>query len=85
MDKARDPGPDRLAGQRDVAGTGPFRYPLASFVGRERELDEIRSLFREGKQLVTVTGVGGIGKTSLALQLRLSASDLGNVPQAGSL
>jgi len=30
---------------------------LTSFVGRERELDEIRSLFREGKRLVTVTGI----------------------------
>jgi hypothetical protein len=41
-------------------------------------------LFREGKRLVTVTGIGGIGKTCLALQLCLSASDLDNVPQAGS-
>jgi hypothetical protein len=31
------------------------------------------------------TGIGGIGKTCLALQLCLSASDLGNVRQAGSL
>ena len=79
MDKARDPGPDRLVGQRNVAGTAPFRYPLTSFVGRERELDEIWSLFQEGKRLVTVIGTGGIGKTCLALQLCLSASYLGNV------
>jgi hypothetical protein len=84
MDKARDP--DRIAlPASGMLKTGPFRYPLASFVGRERELDEIRSLFREGKQLVTVTGVGGTGKTCLALQLRLNASDLGDVPRAGSL
>jgi hypothetical protein len=85
MDKAQDPGPDRLVGQRDVAGTGPLRYPLTSFVGRERELDEIRSPFREGMRLVTVSGIGGIGKTCLALQLCLSAGDLGNLPQAGGL
>jgi endonuclease IV len=31
---------------------------LTSFVGRERELDEIWSLFREGKRLVTVIDTG---------------------------
>ena len=36
-------------------------------------------------RLVTVTGIGGIGKTCLALQLCLSVSDLGHVPQVGSL
>jgi hypothetical protein len=35
---------------------GPFRYPLSSFFGRKREPDKVRSLFREGKRLVTVTG-----------------------------
>jgi hypothetical protein len=47
---------------------------LTSFVGRERELDEIWSLFREGKRLVTVIDTGGIGKTCLALQLCLGGS-----------
>jgi ATP/maltotriose-dependent transcriptional regulator MalT len=69
---------------RDVAGAIPFRYPLASVVGRERGLDEIWSVFRERKRLVTETGTG-FGKTCLAMQLCLSASDLGNVSQAGSL
>jgi predicted ATPase len=35
-------------------------------VGRERELEELRSLVR-GQRLVTVTGTGGSGKTTLAL------------------
>ena len=41
---------------------------LASFVGRERELDEIATLVREHR-LVTLTGAGGVGKTQTALQV----------------
>ena len=50
---------------------------MTSFIGRSRELDELRSLFRQGKRLVTLVGIGGIGKTRLALELGWSASDLG--------
>jgi predicted ATPase/DNA-binding CsgD family transcriptional regulator len=74
----REPGPDRLAGQpRDVEVTGALPISMTSFVGRERELDEIRSVFREGARLVTLVGIGGIGKTRLALQLGVSASNVG--------
>src|ERR1700728_670325 len=38
-----------------------------SFVGRERELDELRKLVG-GARLLTLTGPGGIGKTRLALR-----------------
>jgi non-specific serine/threonine protein kinase len=41
--------------------------PLTSFVGRTRELGEIRALL-ERSRLVTLTGVGGGGKTRLAIQ-----------------
>jgi predicted ATPase/DNA-binding SARP family transcriptional activator len=41
--------------------------PLTSFVGREHELDDIAELLR-GHRLVTLTGVGGAGKTRLALE-----------------
>jgi predicted ATPase/DNA-binding SARP family transcriptional activator len=40
--------------------------PLSSFIGRERELEEVEQLLRESR-LLTVTGVGGVGKTRLAL------------------
>jgi len=40
---------------------------LTSFVGRDQELAEVDKLLR-GSRLVTLTGVGGAGKTRLALQ-----------------
>jgi non-specific serine/threonine protein kinase len=50
--------------------TTPNNLPaeLSSFVGRERELAELRRLLRKSR-LVTLTGSGGAGKTRLALRL----------------
>jgi len=42
--------------------------PLTSFVGRARELAELKRLLSSGR-LLTLTGPGGTGKTRLALQL----------------
>jgi predicted ATPase len=78
MGKAQDPGAgSRVDNPQDVEVTGDLPMYLTTFVGRERELDELRSLFREGKRLVTLVGIGGIGKTRLALELGFSAGDLG--------
>ena len=41
--------------------------PVTSFVGRAAELAELERLLAE-KRLVTLTGVGGVGKTRLALE-----------------
>ncbi len=41
---------------------------LSSFVGRERELDELASLLRTTR-LLTLSGAGGAGKTRLSIQL----------------
>jgi len=48
-----------------------------SFIGREREIAEVRALLGEHR-LVTLTGIGGCGKTRLALQL--GAELLGEYP-----
>jgi hypothetical protein len=41
--------------------------PVTSFVGRERELADLERLLRE-QRLITLTGMGGAGKTRLALE-----------------
>ena len=45
-----------------------------SFVGRERELDEVRKALT-GARLLTLVGAGGIGKTRLSLQLAADILD----------
>jgi transcriptional regulator with XRE-family HTH domain len=59
----RPPEPVRATGR-------PHNLPaeLTSFVGRERELAEVRGLVASSR-LVTLTGAGGCGKTRLALRV----------------
>ncbi len=47
---------------------------LTSFVGRERELDEIAALVREHR-IVTLVGPGGVGKTRTALHVAADVAD----------
>ena len=52
---------------------------LTSFVGRRRELDDVGQLLQRSR-LVTLVGVGGVGKTRLALEAaRLAAAAADNV------
>jgi hypothetical protein len=46
---------------------GPSALTALSFIGRERELQELAALL-DGGRLVTVTGPGGIGKSRLVKQ-----------------
>ncbi len=41
--------------------------PLTSFIGREKEVDEIIHLLSSNR-LVTLLGSGGVGKTRLAIR-----------------
>jgi predicted ATPase/DNA-binding SARP family transcriptional activator len=47
---------------------------VSSFVGRDRELAEVRAL-AESSRLVTLTGAGGSGKTRLSLQVAAGLVD----------
>jgi predicted ATPase len=47
--------------------------PASSFIGREREVEEVVSLLADGARLVTLSGPGGSGKTRLAIE---AASEL---------
>src|ERR1700686_3245025 len=53
------------------SATPPVRSlppPLSSFIGRSREIREVRRMLK-GDRLVTLVGPGGIGKTRLALAI----------------
>ena len=62
--------PLRSLGNPALANNLPVQ--LATFIGRERELAEVRALAGSSR-LVTLTGAGGSGKTRLSLQV---AADL---------
>ena len=47
--------------------TGNLPAELTSFVGRRHELAEVKRLLADSR-LVTLTGIGGVGKTRLALR-----------------
>ena len=51
--------------QTDPVSDGNLPVELTGFVGRRRELGEVKRLLGASR-LVTLTGVGGIGKTRLA-------------------
>ncbi|MEO8302750.1 MAG: tetratricopeptide repeat protein [Betaproteobacteria bacterium] len=47
---------------------------LTSFIGREREVDEAKELLKSSR-LVTLLGMGGLGKTRLSLQIAADMMD----------
>ncbi len=55
-----------------IAVRNNLPHALSSFVGRKQELASVRDLLRTNR-LVTVTGLGGSGKTRLALQIAKEA------------
>jgi DNA-binding SARP family transcriptional activator len=59
----------RILGSVPVVGLGPSNQPAAvtPIVGRHPELATLESLL-QSERLVTLTGVGGIGKTRLAIE-----------------
>jgi predicted ATPase/DNA-binding XRE family transcriptional regulator len=57
-------GPNTMTGHR-VSGVP---RPITPLIGREREVSQlVTALDAEGRRLVTITGLGGVGKTRLAV------------------
>jgi predicted ATPase/DNA-binding NarL/FixJ family response regulator len=57
------------AWEADALGEpSPPPVPLSTFIGREREIEQLTGLLASSR-LVTLTGPGGCGKTRLALEL----------------
>jgi hypothetical protein len=53
---------------------GNLRPPTTRLIGRESEVDDIQAAVRSHR-LVTLTGVGGVGKTRLALEVAARVAD----------
>ncbi len=70
----QDPSLDSLSGAQQVIP--PCKMPLqrTSFIGRKRELAQVRTLL-ESSRLLTLTGAPGSGKTRLALRLAADHHD----------
>jgi predicted ATPase/class 3 adenylate cyclase len=58
----------------DAAAEGNLPAQLASFIGREHDVAGVEGALDEAR-LVTLTGVGGVGKTSLALEVATRVRD----------
>jgi predicted ATPase len=53
---------------------GNLRPAVTSFIGREAEVAEVQAALR-AHRLVTLTGVGGVGKTRLATEVAARLAD----------
>jgi predicted ATPase len=56
------------------AGPGNLRAATTSFIGREAEVAELQAAVK-AHRLVTLTGVGGVGKTRLAVEVAARLAD----------
>ena len=75
--RGRGPVAEVLAARGGAAAPAPQHTlpgQLSAFIGRGRELAEVRALV-ESSRLVTVTGAGGAGKTRLGLQVAAELLD----------
>jgi predicted ATPase/class 3 adenylate cyclase len=61
-------GSERFPPLKTISNTNLPRA-ASSFVGREREREELLGLLRNGSRLLTLSGPGGSGKTRLALEV----------------
>jgi predicted ATPase len=56
------------------ASPGNLRAATSSFIGRESEVAELQAAVK-ARRLMTLTGVGGVGKTRLALEVAVRLAD----------
>jgi predicted ATPase len=81
--RAAPGGTDELAGPTEAATPvptpsrfGPLPVPPTTLVGRTRELDDVAALLvRPDVRMVTLTGMGGIGKSRLAIEAARRVQD----------
>ncbi|HET7095102.1 MAG TPA: helix-turn-helix domain-containing protein, partial [Thermomicrobiales bacterium] len=62
------PTPATAAPPTPLHGAGQLPAPPTPLIGRERDVERVVALLRDGeRRLLTLTGPGGVGKTRLAL------------------
>ena len=81
--------PKRVGGDRSSPETVPgptLPVPPTPLVGRERELEEIEGLLLGGYEvrLLTLTGIGGVGKTRLATAAARASLSEGRFPDGAA-
>ncbi len=65
-----EPSVERAHGPAGGSGARPLPLPLTPLVGRERSAAQVRALLQDpATRLVTICGLGGVGKSRLALQI----------------
>lgn len=76
MDRGTDTRhPSPAANRVNIRPSSDLPLPLTSFIGREQQVHEIRSLLQRPEvRLLTLTGTGGVGKTRLALEVARDAA-----------
>lgn len=67
--------PPPVANRPSAAASPVLPVELTSFIGREREVAELRRLLGSSR-LLTLTGAGGSGKTRLALEVVQTAGNV---------
>jgi predicted ATPase/DNA-binding CsgD family transcriptional regulator len=65
--------PELSVAEGAVLSPAPLPRPLSSFVGRRREIEELKRVL-SGARLLTLTGPGGCGKTRLAVEVASEVS-----------
>ena len=60
-------GSERFPPLKTISNTNLPR-PASSFVGRDKEVEDVAALLQDGARLLTLTGPGGSGKTRLAIE-----------------
>ncbi|MBT8302804.1 MAG: adenylate/guanylate cyclase domain-containing protein, partial [Maribacter sp.] len=69
-----DPSELKGKGHREVSSNEKFPKTLTTFLGREKEVEEICDLLNTHR-LITLTGPGGTGKTSLSVKVAWEVVD----------